>query len=159
MLYGDGIYATSADQGHSWQTIGEESSNPDMGITPSAYLDRLVYDKRNPEVLYGADWTATYEDNPNIRILRSVDGGLSWDAFYTIDNDVLIKSMSLYDNLLAIVTAQNKVYLLDVDAVSSISSITNDAALTPYYDLQGRPVARPSRGIYIKDGRKTYLGD
>ena len=29
--------------------------------------------------------------------------------------------------------------------------------LTPYYDLQGRPVAAPTRGIYIKDGRKVIF--
>lgn len=29
-----------------------------------------------------------------------------------------------------------------------------DSRTTPYYDLQGRPVANPTRGIYIKDGRK-----
>lgn len=28
---------------------------------------------------------------------------------------------------------------------------------TPHYDLQGRPVANPTRGIYIKDGRKVIL--
>ena len=128
-----------------------------MGITPSAYLDGLVYDKRNPEVLYGADWTATYEDNPKIRILRSVDGGLSWNTFYVIDNAILVRSMSIYDNLLAIVTGQNEIYLLDVDEVASISPITGDATFTPYYDLQGRPVTNPTRGIYIKDGRKVIL--
>ena len=29
--------------------------------------------------------------------------------------------------------------------------------LTPYYDLQGRPVAAPMRGIYIKDGKKVVI--
>ena len=28
---------------------------------------------------------------------------------------------------------------------------------TPYYDLMGRPVAHPTRGIYIKDGRKVVI--
>ena len=28
---------------------------------------------------------------------------------------------------------------------------------TPYYDLQGRKVAHPTRGIYIKDGRKVVI--
>ncbi len=28
---------------------------------------------------------------------------------------------------------------------------------TPYYDLQGRPVANPTRGIYIKDGKKIAV--
>ena len=27
----------------------------------------------------------------------------------------------------------------------------------PYYDLQGRPVAAPTRGIYIKDGKKVVI--
>lgn len=31
-------------------------------------------------------------------------------------------------------------------------------AATPYYDLQGRPVDNPTRGIYIKDGRKVVIG-
>ena len=29
---------------------------------------------------------------------------------------------------------------------------------SPYYDLQGRKVANPTRGIYIKDGRKVIIG-
>lgn len=29
---------------------------------------------------------------------------------------------------------------------------------TPYYDLQGRPVESPTRGIYIKDGKKVIIG-
>ena len=28
----------------------------------------------------------------------------------------------------------------------------------PYYDLQGRPVSNPERGIYIKDGKKVIIG-
>ena len=28
---------------------------------------------------------------------------------------------------------------------------------TPYYDLQGRKVANPPQGIYIKDGKKTFV--
>ena len=26
-----------------------------------------------------------------------------------------------------------------------------------YYDLQGRPVAHPIRGVYIKEGRKVVI--
>ena len=32
-----------------------------------------------------------------------------------------------------------------------------EKSVIPYYDLQGRPVAAPTRGIYIKDGRKVIL--
>lgn len=35
---------------------------------------------------------------------------------------------------------------------------TNDKTpSTPYYDLMGRPVANPTRGIYIKDGKKIAV--
>ena len=39
---------------------------------------------------------------------------------------------------------------------SAAPSVVNRAP-TPYYDLQGRKVANPTRGIYIKDGRKVIL--
>ena len=36
------------------------------------------------------------------------------------------------------------------------TSIINDS-FVPYYNLQGRKVAHPTRGIYIKDGRKVLI--
>ena len=40
---------------------------------------------------------------------------------------------------------------------TSISPIVAPNTDTPYYDLQGRPVANPTRGIYIRNGRKVVL--
>ena len=40
---------------------------------------------------------------------------------------------------------------------ANIEKVTQDKAPTPYYDLMGRPVAHPTRGIYIKDGRKVVI--
>ena len=40
---------------------------------------------------------------------------------------------------------------------TSVSTSVANKAPTPYYDLMGRPVATPTRGIYIKDGRKVIL--
>ena len=39
----------------------------------------------------------------------------------------------------------------------SIDDVESDVVITPYYDLQGRPVAHPTRGIYIKDGKKVVI--
>ena len=62
------------------------------------------------------------------------------------------------NHLLALYTFSGGIYLLDVDAVESfISPIKDDGNSTPYYDLMGRPVAHPTRGIYIKDGRKVLI--
>ena len=40
---------------------------------------------------------------------------------------------------------------------TSIDPIVAPNTDAPYYDLQGRPVANPTRGIYIKNGRKVVL--
>ena len=40
---------------------------------------------------------------------------------------------------------------------TSIDNIEKSATDAPYYDLTGRKVARPTRGIYIKDGRKVII--
>ena len=40
---------------------------------------------------------------------------------------------------------------------TSISPTVAPSTDTPYYDLQGRPVANPTRGIYIKDGKKVAI--
>lgn len=40
---------------------------------------------------------------------------------------------------------------------SSVARPKTNNSDTPYYDLQGRPIANPTRGIYIKDGKKTFV--
>ena len=40
---------------------------------------------------------------------------------------------------------------------TGITIPTTEKPLTPYYDLMGRPVAHPTRGIYIKDGKKVVI--
>ena len=40
---------------------------------------------------------------------------------------------------------------------TSISPIVAPNTDAPYYDLQGRPVANPTRGIYIRNGKKVIL--
>ena len=117
----------------------------------------VIYDPRNPDILYGADMTI---QDKNIVILRSVDGGMTWDKYYTIESDNIDYAVKLAfkENLLAIYSFASGIYLLDVDALeSSISSTQSDAIVTPYYDLMGCPVAHPTRGIYIKDGRKVVI--
>ena len=52
----------------------------------------------------------------------------------------------------------NGVYLFKkLGADINISCPRPSMAPTPYYDLMGRPVANPTRGIYIKDGKKIAV--
>ncbi|MBR6601039.1 MAG: hypothetical protein IKK87_04235 [Bacteroidaceae bacterium] len=152
------LYAMSNDGGYEWRMIGSQS--PPLGnIVPAAYLYDVVYDSRDPDILYGADETE-YRNN-RIPILRSTDGGFTWETFYVIETSepTGVFNMCMKDNLLAIYTLWvNQVYLLDVDSVNTnIASAVNEKDATAYYDLQGRPVSNPTRGIYIKDGKKVVI--
>ena len=152
---GVGVYGLSDDGGASWTGVFE----PRWGQI-IVHITDILYDTRNPDVLYGADWSGIQEGTTSI--VRSTDGGYTWKTFYeaSLAPYAYVLSFDMKDNLLALYTYGGGIYLLDVDAVeASISSIPADAIVTPYYDLMGRPVAHPTRGIYIKDGRKVVIGE
>ena len=92
----------------------------------------------------------------------STDGGFIWETFYVIETQkpIGVFNICMKDSLLAIYTLwDNQAYLLDVDAVeNSISPVENERKDAPYYDLQGRKVANPTRGINIKDRKKVIIG-
>ena len=127
---------------------------------PIVSIYDIVYDKRNPDILYGANmYTGLELDTDTMKVVRSADGGLTWHEFFVVPmvNKGLLR-MDLKDNILALYTSANGIYLLDVDAVdTSIPTIENETSAALYYDLQGRPVAAPTRGIYIKDGKKIAI--
>ena len=51
---------------------------------------------------------------------------------------------------------EQKAYYVRTTGIDTPEAIPDDAS---YYDLQGRKVANPTRGIYIKDGAKVIIGD
>jgi len=158
VVCGLGIYMIQEQQGQRLENIYRPDDKYHSDLLVNLY--DVIYDTRNPNILYGAKIVPT--EDKNIVILRSTDGGLSWEDFYTIeckDYDYATR-LAIKDNLLALYTSANGIYLLDVDAVdTSISATENGETMaTPYYDLQGRPVANPTRGIYIKGGRKVVIG-
>ncbi len=154
------LYAMSDDGGYNWRMIGTQSPMPDSDPIPPVYLFDVVYDSRDPKILYGAD-EREYRHN-RIPIMRSTDGGFTWEKFYVIETSepTGVFNICMKDNLLIIYTLWDKqVFLLDVDAVdTSISTVENAPhAVNIHYDLLGRPVANPTRGIYIKDGKKVAI--
>jgi hypothetical protein len=110
----------------------------------------MIYDPRNPDILYGADLTALYETDKKTRILRSTDGGFSWDAFYTIEDMAFVKSMSMHDNLLAIAIGNGDIYLLDVDAVGKRTDSK------PYLVTEGKEWAICTTGAYPAPNSTTF---
>ena len=151
---GNNIYALSDDGGVSWTSI----TDPNNKRNSAAYIFDVQFDIRKPEILYGADYSVMQEGSTSI--VRSTDGGYTWETFFSesIAPKGHVLAMDMKDNLLALYTFSGGIYLLDVDAVdTSVSPIENDEEESAYYDIQGRKVAHPTRGIYIKDGRKVVV--
>ena len=158
-LCGNGPYALSFDGGASWQGIYRQVGVWEYSV---AYLIDVIYDPRNPDTLYGAQlFSDSLKENlDTMKVIRSIDSGLTWNEFFVepMANKGNLLRMDIKDNLLALYTSANGIYLLDVDAVdTSIPTIENETSAALYYDLQGRPVAAPARGIYIKDGKKVVI--
>lgn len=150
---GHSLYAISDDGGASWSAITEPN-----GRDCVANITDVQFDLRNSDVLYGADWFISKKNTTTV--LRSTDGGYTWETFFSesIAPNAHVLSFDMKDNLLALYTFSGGIYLLDVDAVeASISTVQTDVTTT-YYDLMGRPVAHPTRGIYIKEGKKVVIG-
>ncbi len=107
---GLGRYSISDSHGASWTHICDSRYSPIVNVTD------VEYDKRDPDILYAADMTAKYTNQ--LTILRSTDGGYTWDNFYSVAGEgAHALSISLQDNQLAIYTYSKGIFLLDVDAV------------------------------------------
>ncbi len=78
---------------------------------------------------------------------------------YTVEEHYMKERNRLLNNYFPI--RSNRV-LSDIerfvgDIPSGMGAITIPIADTPYYNLNGQPVTRPTKGIYIKDGRKVVI--
>jgi hypothetical protein len=72
-------------------------------------------------------------------------------SFYKIDVNITGLSKDKYT-----IVYQGKTFEV-VQRDNSIEEAVMESVMTPLYDLQGRPVAAPTRGIYIKDGKKVVV--
>ena len=65
-----------------------------------------------------------------------------------------LKLLCVHDNGIALYQSPDGCYK---EGGTSVKEFLVDGPVVPYYDLMGRPVAHPTRGIYIKDGRKVVI--
>ena len=149
---GSSVYGLSEDSGASWTGIFE----PEWGQCV-VFITDIIYDSHNFDILYGAEM---FPNEGATTVVYSTDGGYTWETFFSesIVPKGHVLAMDMKDNLLALYTFSGGIYLLDVDAINtSVSPIVDDGSESAYYDIQGRKITHPTRGIYIKDGRKVVI--
>lgn len=154
-VYGDEILVITNDGGATWKEMALPAGTVDVG-----------FQYNNDYELYAA-----VNGEEGMSLWHSKNLGDSWQCGYTLPSDSsdLIIDMDVYFFYICWLTRSGCVYRLfqgkdsfellnDYEAMfSNIRSRQSDEPFTPYYDLQGRPVANPARGIYIKDGKKIAV--
>ena len=90
---------------------------------------------------------------------RDVHPYTSRGKLYTVDGYYMAERNRLLTKYFPV---RSKRVLNDIvrfvgDIPSGMASITTPTAGTPDYNLNGQPVARPTKGIYIKDGKKVVI--
>ena len=148
VAYGPGVLAKSENKGYTWTNIIDKLKQ-DFGYV----IFRAA--------VYGVNgiYAAECDDN-KINIFYSNDEGVNWTMLNSVHPQTelgAVGSLHIIDHILYINTTNAGVLTFDVgEATNNLISISDDT-FTPYYDLQGRKVTHPTRGIYIKDGRKVAI--
>ena len=112
----------------------------------------------NYEILDGTAYFTIHTNQEDSTCTDGYQG--SFAISQTIDvefADCVSEAYNVYvNNTLSSIYAapEQKVYYVCATRIEDIGSLPND---TPYYDLQGRKVVSPTRGIYIKDGKKMVI--
>ena len=146
--YGSGVFAVSNDQGYTWTNMKYKLKQEFGSIVfrAAVYEDNGIY--------------AVECDNNKINIFYSHDGGYNWemlDSIHSPSKVGMVGSLHIIGQILYINTTNAGILTFDIGkGTNKLINVSFDSS-TPYYDLQGRPVANPTRGIYIRNGRKVVL--
>ena len=146
---GSAVLAISCDIASSYTFIVSEDGAVDTILSPTPEWE-----------CYTIQFALTSEKGDTI-VQESVERrpketiGLSLPIYDVPENGVVKLSVKYESPLYGI---SPWCMIEDIDLYGSgIVSMEKDIDF-PYYDLMGRKVANPTRGIYIKDGRKVVIG-
>ena len=154
---GEGCVFLSDDNGQTWSCQnywGDESR--------TAYWYFSAFDNEHPDTVYMAGCLGRNgQKDACIKLMCSTDGGRSWlpSQVMTSDREFdRVNDLQQYGDRL-LIYAESDVYEVSKDelvakSTTAIRNVVSDPSTSPTYDLQGRKVVEPQRGIYIKNGRK-----
>ena len=150
---GEGAVFLSDDNGQTWSVQNYWSD-----LTRCAYWFFSAFDTEHPDTVYMAGCL-----DENIKLMCSTNGGHSWHPSQKLAGKHKPESMNdlqQFRDRLLIYTETDVYEVSKAELVSqsatAIRSVVSPEADTdaPTYDLQGRRIVEPTRGIFIRNGRK-----
>ena len=145
---GSAVLAISSDIASSYTFIVSEDGAVDTILSPTPEWE-----------CYTIQFALTNENGDTI-LRESVEcrpkEKMNWSLpIYDVPENGVLKLSVKYESPLYGISPWCMIEDIDLYG-SGIVSIEKDHDF-PYYDLMGRPVAAPTRGIYIKDGKKIAV--
>lgn len=148
-------FTTLPEPSQSFQIYYYDNQNPVAAQVKDGYIVDLS--------AYGATEFHWFIDSPYL----DEEGNLSGEELfvgseYTIENGVTT-FLKNFTHIMCVMLnpAFPNLYLctdfIDVRTESSIGEIEASEAPSGIFDLQGRPVANPGRGLYVVNGKLTFL--
>jgi len=89
----------------------------------------------------------------NYVLANGADGLL----FYRSDNATLAANRAYLQLPATAAAARRHIHWEEAGEATAISSVRGSEKQAVYYNLQGQRVAHPSKGLYIKDGKKVFI--
>jgi photosystem II stability/assembly factor-like uncharacterized protein len=156
--WGDGVYKSS-DGGKTWQH---------MGLKESEHIGRIAIHPRNPEIVYVAALGHLWGPNSERGLLKTTDGGHTWQYVMYVDDDTGCVDVALDPNDPETVYAV--AYRVRRDAFSGGNPVVQSGTAAGLYKsrdggrtwlrltggLPHRPIGRSGIAVYPKDPRIVY---
>lgn len=145
------------------ETCSDSYSSNTNTFSPGLLVTHIAYDKRAWE----ENEVNNIQDSKRAYVVTANGSEFEWDAQkeHLYGNGVNeIKSFSLFDGS----KLEKTVYKIESNADGTLSFhflipdaieevVSNETQDNYYYDLQGRRIENPTRGIYIKNGKKYAI--
>ena len=156
-------FTLNAD-GESWSVKGSSNNYYWNGNADNTFTG---WDDGHPFIIYTymphPYFTVTYkcvdEDGKELASGSSlVKGGEPYSPFTPVIKGYWFKGYSVSGEELARVTRNIEMTLTYTDNLTGVEEVeAENAKVQGIYDLQGRKVKQPTKGIYIIDGKKTFV--
>jgi len=162
VIGGEGVVFLSGDCGQTWSVQDYWDS------VHGAYWYFSVFDNDKTNIVYMAGMVSS---DWEIKVMCSMDSGKTWSIPLTVpksqlsgkNTDIVNDLQQTRDNLL--IYAETDVYVVSKTELLAQSTVPvrdvttkTESIYSKCYDLSGRRLAAPpTKGIYIRDGKKVIL--